>query len=111
VARQQERRERRAAHNQALFRSVNEGIAALGDAFNDHSPHGHWMCECCRTDCTEFIEMTLAEYQALRADSERYAIVADARHVDPEAEDVVRHDARYWTIANTAALPLDERAA
>jgi hypothetical protein len=111
MARRQERRAQRAAHNQALFRSVNEGIAALGDDFNDRAPYGRWMCECLRTDCTEFIEMTLAEYQALRAESERFAIAADARHVDPEVEAVIGHGARYWTVANTLARRLDERAA
>lgn len=50
MARQRERRAQRAAHNQALFRSVDEGIAALGDDFNDRAPYGRWMCECFRTD-------------------------------------------------------------
>jgi hypothetical protein len=99
MERQQEGRERRAAHNQALFRSVNEGIATLGNDFNDYAAYGSWMGECSSTDCTEFIEMSLAEYQALRANSEQFAIAAESQHVDPAAEDVVGHGARYWTVA------------
>lgn len=116
MARQQEQRERRAAHNQALFRSVNERIAALNDLFDSYTPYGSWMCECFRTDCTEMVEMTLGEYEALRAHPDRFAVVANPSHIDPKVEEVVSRDERYWTVEKTGiaaviASELDERTA
>lgn len=114
MAGQQEQRERRAAHNQALFRSVNERLEALNDAFQQFAPYGSWMCECSRTDCAEMIEMTPGEYEELRAHPARFAVVAG--HVEPEVEDVISRGARYWTVeksgsAATVARTLDERTA
>lgn len=111
---QQEQRERRAAHNQALFRSVNERIAALNDAFDELASYGSWMCECFRADCTEMIVMTLGEYEHLRSHPERFAVMADPSHVDRTVEDVISEGERYWTVEKTGsaavlAIQLDER--
>jgi len=111
---QQEQRERRAAHNQALFRSVNERIAALNDAFDELTSYGSWMCECFRADCTEMIVMTLGEYEQLRARPERFAVRADPSHVDRAVEEVVNEGERYWTVQKSGtaaelAVQLDER--
>lgn len=61
-------------------------------------------------------ERRAAHNQALRADPERFAIVADARHVHPAVEDVIGHGSGYWTVAVSAAAATlarrpDERAA
>jgi hypothetical protein len=61
MASQQVERSQRAAHNQALFPSVNERLEELNQTFQEFAPYGHWMCECFRTDCTEMIQMTLGE--------------------------------------------------
>lgn len=114
MAGQQEQHERRAAHNHSLFRSVNERIAEMNESFQEFADYGSWMCECFRTDCTETIEMTLDEYEDLRAHPARFAVVADPSHVDPEVEEVVSEGERYWTVEKSgraAALAgqLDER--
>lgn len=114
---QEERqRERRATHNQALFRSVNERLEQLNEGFREFAAYGSWMCECVRADCNEMIEMTLGEYEEVRRHPDRFAVVPDAGHVDPELEEVVDAGERYWTIekigsAAEVAHRLDERTA
>jgi len=112
---QQVHRELRAAHNQALFRSVNERMEELNQTFDDLEPYGAFMCECFSTDCHEPIEMTLEEYEAVRARPNRFAVVADPSHVDPQVEEVVNKGKRYWTVdkkgsAAALARELDERS-
>ncbi len=59
-------RERRAAENQALFRSANDRIKQLNEAFEAFSPYGDWTCECMDIQCVEIVKMTLAEYEEVR---------------------------------------------
>jgi hypothetical protein len=44
-------------------------------------------CECADTKCFEHVFLTAEEYEAIRADSTRFVVVAG--HVFPEAERVV----------------------
>jgi hypothetical protein len=58
--------ERQIAKTQVVFREVNERIAEItvghGETASD------FLCECGRNDCTSVIELSLADYQALRAE-------------------------------------------
>ena len=91
----------RAARNEALFREINERLAQLNDALDEHSPLGTWMCECQDTDCHEPVEMTLAEYRGVREQSDRFVIVANAAHFYPEVERVVEETDRFWVVEKT----------
>ena len=91
----------RAARNEALFREINERLAQLNDALDEHSPLGTWMCECQDTDCHEPVEMTLAEYRGVRDQSNHFVIVANAAHFYPEVERVVEETDRYWVVEKT----------
>jgi len=108
--------ELRAAENQALFRQVNERIEELNQAFEDFTPFGSWACECADTACRKRIDMTIAEYEALRAHPNRFAVAPGEDHVWPEAEHVVERTERYWVVAKDGAaaeraIELDPRSA
>lgn len=78
----------RAARNQSLYREVNEKIEGLNEAFSEALDAGStWVCECASTDCTEPMEMTLGEYEQLRAHPNRFAVLP--AHVYAEVERVV----------------------
>ena len=91
----------RAARNEALFREINERLAQLNDALDEHSPLGTWMCECQDTDCHEPVEMTLTEYRGVREEPNRFVIVANGAHLYPEVERVVEETDRYWLVEKT----------
>jgi hypothetical protein len=73
----------RVAMNEATFRRVNEGLETGQD------PGGRltFMCECGRLGCNQLILLTRAEYEAVRANSRRFALVDG--HEIIEVEDVV----------------------
>jgi predicted ThiF/HesA family dinucleotide-utilizing enzyme len=73
----------RVAMNEATFRRVNEGIETAPD------PTGRlaFLCECGRLGCSQLIRLTRAEYEAVRANPRRFAILDG--HEIPEVEDVV----------------------
>ena len=88
----------RAAHNEALFRQVNERVKDVSDAFSavDPSPND-FVCECGRRDCTAEIALTIAEYELVRRDPTHFFVVPD--HVIPEVETVVREGDGYVVVA------------
>ena len=79
-------RHERLARNEALFREVNERINDLTvHQFGDDD--SHFVCECSRTDCSEFIHLTAETYEAVRANGNRFALVRG--HEIPDIERVV----------------------
>ncbi len=84
-------RAERAAKNEALFREVNERIAETSLGWE--SERSRAVCECKNTDCLETIEVSRAEYEAVRANGRRF-LLADG-HEDPEVERVVERNDRF----------------
>jgi hypothetical protein len=82
----------RVAMNEATFRKVNEGMEAGQDA----SGLMHFVCECGRLNCTRLIELTRAEYEEVRGNPRRFAIVEG--HEIPEAEAIVERHDRYLVV-------------
>ena len=78
--------------NEATFRKVNEGL----EAGQDPSGLLTFICECGRMGCNELIQLERAEYEALRANPRRFAIVAG--HEIPEAEEIVAVMERYVVV-------------
>ena len=78
--------------NEATFRKVNEGMEA------GQEPEGMlaFLCECGRLGCNKIIELTRAEYEAVRANPRRFAIV-DGHEID-EVEDVVERTERFIVV-------------
>jgi hypothetical protein len=78
--------ERQAARNESAFRKVNEGIDA-GRGLTDVDQPLAFVCECGRLGCTELIELTVGEYEAVRSSGRRFILKPD--HVDADTERVV----------------------
>jgi hypothetical protein len=82
----------RVAMNEATFRKVNEGM----EAGQEDSGLLSFVCECGRLHCTRLIELTRAEYEAIRENPRRFAIVEG--HEILEAEEVVQRHDRYIVV-------------
>ena len=82
----------RVAMNEATFRKVNEGM----EAGQESSGLLNFVCECGRLHCTKFIELGRAEYEAIRENPRRFAIVDG--HEILEAEDIVERHDRYLVV-------------
>jgi hypothetical protein len=80
------------ARNQALFREVNERIGEFATGF-EVDGHDSYICECGNPQCTEPMELTRAEYEAVREQGNRFAVAPD--HENPAAETVVEEHGRY----------------
>jgi predicted ThiF/HesA family dinucleotide-utilizing enzyme len=82
----------RVAMNEATFRKVNEGMEVGQD------PAGllTFICECGRLGCKELIELTRKEYEAVRENPRRFAILDG--HEIPEAEKIVERHDRYLVV-------------
>ena len=78
--------------NEATFRTVNEGMEVGQD------PAGllTFVCECGRLRCNTLLQLTRAEYEGIRANPRRFAIVDGHEILETEAI-VERHD-RYVVV-------------
>lgn len=94
-------REARAGRNQSLFREINERMRELNEGFSLAAPTADWVCECANDACTERIELTPQEYEALRRHGASFAVAPGDAHVVPEAERVVERLERYWIVEKT----------
>jgi hypothetical protein len=76
--------------NESLYREANEGIRrGLWPGEEDHRVA--FRCECARIDCAETVRLTPAQYEHVRADPRRFAVVAGHEALDAESV-VERHD-------------------
>ena len=82
----------RVAMNEATFRRINEGM----EARQDPGALLTFMCECGRLGCNRLIQLTREEYEAVRADGRRFALVDG--HEMPDVEDVVQRADRYIVV-------------
>lgn len=72
-----ETRARRIAENEAMFRQANEhidGIAERGLGFPETEPIG-FLCECAHLDCDAHLYLTHEQYEAVRRNPLRFAIL------------------------------------
>ncbi len=94
----------RLAHNQVIFREVNEHLRALADAIPDGTTD--YLCECSNTQCTDRIELRLVEYEAVRARPKTFFILPG--HERLEIERVVDELVSYSLVEKI--VPLDDAA-
>jgi hypothetical protein len=94
-------RQIRAAQNQSLFREINERINGLNESFSMLLPRGEWVCECADTACVERIEMTGAEYEAIRQGPNRFPVIPG--HELAEVERVVEASGCYLVVEKIGA--------
>jgi hypothetical protein len=103
----------RAAKNQALFREINEGIKVLNAV--SVAPIREWICECADKTCIQRVELTLDEYEAVRAQGTRFFVFPSDDHVWPDVERIVERNTAYWIVgkigaAGEAAMLADPRS-
>jgi len=92
-------RDERLAGNEALFREVNERVVELATHFVEvetDSEEVDFTCECGRADCAEPIPMTVAEYEAIRAEPTRFAVAPG--HERREIEVVIERYPTYFVV-------------
>jgi hypothetical protein len=65
--------ETRAGLNEGLFREVNERIAELDERV-ELAPT-EFVCECADASCSEHVQLSDAEYEAVRADPVRFFVM------------------------------------
>ena len=92
-----EKRLEQQARNEDMMRSVNERIAALdksGTDWADPEQQFTFQCECGKTDgCDGRVPMTLGEYERVRSQRDRFAVVPG--HEAHEIESVVEQHERF----------------
>jgi hypothetical protein len=87
-----ESRDARLGRNEALFRSVNERLESLNEAFSTVTERFEIVCECARTNCGERIPIAVEAYERARDDASLFLLVPG--HEDMNIEEVVeRHEA------------------
>ena len=85
----------REARNESRFRDQNEWIETASERFGA-DPLTSFVCECGDATCTQTIELTRAEYEAVRSASTYFAVVPN--HENPESEQVVSEGSRFSVI-------------
>ena len=85
----------RQARNEALIREVNERIESIDKTGGGDEELFDFICECGRGDGCELtsVRLTLAEYEEVRAQDDRFAVYPG--HETPELERVVKQTDRY----------------
>jgi hypothetical protein len=80
------KKQRRAGANEATIRDVNEGIERGQWPGEEDAPVG-FRCECARLGCNRLVELSVREYEEIRAHPTWFVIVAG--HELPDVETVV----------------------
>ena len=87
----------RAAHNQSLYRSINERLEELNQVFAEAGlASSEWICECADTECAIRVTATLDEYEAVRSNPRTF--IVSPGHLYPEVERVLRENDRFTTV-------------
>jgi hypothetical protein len=88
----------RSAKNEALLREVNDRIEQVGEHLRVRPADDRldFRCECGRPECNAFVSLTVREYQHVRGDNDRFAVVPG--HENPEIERVVERREHYVVV-------------
>jgi len=91
-------RDERLAKNEALLREVNERIHEVGERLQvlPDDELLEFRCECGRPECDSPVSLTAAEYEHVRSDNDRFALLPG--HEDEEIERVVERNDRYVVV-------------
>ena len=80
-------RDIRKGQNEAWFRELNERLADRAAEQTTLRNGFEVVCECSQEECTERITISIASYEAVRADAKTFLVVPS--HSDPSCERVV----------------------
>jgi hypothetical protein len=101
-----EERERRIGRNEALFREVNERIEKVTQALQVEPEPLRILCECGDQSCVEQIEVSLADYERVRADPMLFFVRSGHEHAD--VEEIVEEDEGYFVVRKDEGPAADE---
>ena len=87
----------RKVRNEIQLRKLNERIEE--DRIGLQPTLVDWICECADEVCGSPVRMSLAEYEAVRADATHFFVMPSDEHVSADIEDVVRREPGYWVVA------------
>lgn len=87
--------EDRIAQNERLFREVNERIEA-GQWPTERGRPAAFRCECGSLGCNRLVELTIGEYERVRASATHFLLVAG--HEVPAIERVVKREPDYVVV-------------
>ena len=79
----------------SLFRDVNERIRELSAEW-DLSQSAGFVCECADTACSELLDLSLPDYEAIRAASDSFVVLPG--HEAPQREQVVARNSRHAVV-------------
>ena len=84
----------REANRRGRLRQLNERIAEVKARLGfERGGQLRFVCECGNDECTQAIELTLTEYEAVRVHARRFAIAPD--HENPVVEIVTGQTSRF----------------
>ena len=86
----------RAAKNEVVLRDLNERLKAYPASLEQQ--FSEWVCECADMTCSKAVELSIEEYEMIRAEPTRFVVAPGAEHVDPDIERVVQREKRYWVV-------------
>jgi hypothetical protein len=86
--------------NESVFREINESIER-GQWPGEEDEPASFRCECARLGCSDLIELSVREYERVRAHPRRF--VVRPGHQLPEAETVVETRPGYVVIEKLEA--------
>jgi hypothetical protein len=90
-------RDERIAKNEAVFRATNREIEQAGkDAAGDPEGVIEVLCECGQEGCSGLIRLTVAEYDGVHAQDDRFIVLAG--HENPKIESVVERRSEYLVV-------------
>lgn len=103
--------QQRLAANESVFRRINEGIEKGQWPGEEDRPIG-FRCECAHLGCTQVLELSVRDYETVRANPRRFIIAPG--HERLEAEVVVERHPEYLVVeklgqAGEAAMQSDPR--
>jgi hypothetical protein len=84
------------ATNETIFREMNEWTHDDADRHAEGPARDIYLCECGDGACTSPIQLTLAEYEAVRSEPTRFAIALD--HENPEQDALLVEYERYAVV-------------
>jgi hypothetical protein len=81
-----EARQERLAHNEAMFRMLNENIVGIATTLGGDDAY-EFICECATSGCFERIPLTIQEYERVREHGSHFLLAPG--HEDIEVEQVI----------------------
>jgi hypothetical protein len=85
--------EERIALNEATFCELNE---AIEDGRRTRNGMVGFLCECGMLGCNDVVELTIAEYETVRAEPHHFFLLPGH---ELEVDDVIERHDKYWVVA------------